>query len=444
MKKLALFIVLAAALILLVPTASAQPSSYNSGFQVQNLSDQTANIVIQFYGKDGAGVVATMNDTIAPNDSNTYFPLGAVSPGFQGSVVISSDQQVAAIANVTADSFAFGASYGGFSAGSGTVSLPLIMKENGGFSTWFNIQNTGSSATTVDVSFDGESCDDSVSIEAGEAATFVQENNGCLPSGYVGAATLTAGSGGSIVATVLETGTQTLFAYNGFTGGSTGLVMPLVQANNADYHTGIQIQNAGTSATDVTVSYTPATAGTACTETQSIPAGSSQTFALNAFSFNFAPTSSDCDHGSTFVGSATVTGNSASEPLVGITNQTTFGDKGSAYNAFDPGSASQTLVMPLIMDDNAGFMTGFNVQNVGSSSATVTCSFSGLDSSFDVSDTLAAGEALNHVQLGNLTPGYVGSATCDAGSGGEIIAVVNELKFGAGDTLFTYEATNTN
>jgi hypothetical protein len=216
--------------------------------------------------------------------------------------------------------------------------------------------------------------------------------------------------------------------------------MPLVQANNANYHTGIQIQNAGDVATTVTVSYTPSDAGSACTETQTISAGASKTFALNAFSFDFSPTNTTCVK-EKWVGSAAVSANSANQPLVGIVNQTTLADKGSAYNAFDPSTATDKLVMPLIMDRNGGFFTGFNVQNVGSS-ATVTCNFAGTSAS--ASGTLGNGEALTDVQLNSIANGYVGSATCTAGAGGAIIGVVNELKFGAGDLLYTYEATNTN
>jgi len=74
-----------------------------------------------------------------------------------------------------------------------------------------------------------------------------------------------------------------MFAYTGFMAGSPNPVMPLVNANNNGYVTGIQIQNIGTQPTDVTLSYTPSAAGSACTETQTIPAGQSKTFALAAF-----------------------------------------------------------------------------------------------------------------------------------------------------------------
>jgi hypothetical protein len=91
------------------------------------------------------------------------------------------------------------------------------------------------------------------------------------------------------------------------------------------------------------------------------------------------------------------------------------------------------------MDRNAGFYTGFNVMNIGSS-ATVSCTFSG--STYTVSAALNTGVALNDLQVNKLAPGYVGSATCSA-PGGAIVAVVNELGTStSADLLFTYEAFN--
>ncbi|MCI0398876.1 MAG: hypothetical protein L0322_28640, partial [Chloroflexi bacterium] len=175
MKKVVVLLVLAAALLLLVPAAGAQGGlSYNAGFQVQNLSDTNdATINITYYDQDGS-VNTTVTDTVDAGSSNTYFPIHA-GAGFNGSVVISSDQPVAAITNILANGVSYGASYGGFSAGANAVSLPLVMKANSGFSTWFNVQNAGASATTVTVEYAGQpTCDQSATIQPGAAATFDQ------------------------------------------------------------------------------------------------------------------------------------------------------------------------------------------------------------------------------------------------------------------------------
>lgn len=432
-KRLFIFLLTTiTALLLFVSTANAQFASYTSGFQVANLSNSTAAIVITYYNQDGT-VDATVNDTIAANASNTYFPLDA-SAGFNGSVVISSDQEVAAITNVLGDGGAAGASYESFSAGAPSVSLPIIMKGNFGFDTWFNVQNSGTSQADVTVTYANTACTENATIEAGAAATFDQSTNSCLTSGYVGAATVTVAdtASDSIVATVMQQNGTQLLAYNGFTGGSTNPVMPLVQANNFGFSTGIQIQNTGGSSTNVTVTYAAGSAGTNCTEQKSIPAGASKTFALEATCTKL--------NGPTFVGAATVTGNSSGQPLAAIVNQSNFSNSGSAYNGINPANATSTVNFPLIMKDNFGYFTGFNVYNAGGSSASVNCTFSaGSNKPANFTQSIPSGGVHTAVQTG--TGQYVGSATCTA-SGGTLVGVANELGNAAGDQFFAYGGFN--
>ncbi len=448
MKKLVFLaaLLLAGMLLLPQPTLASTIGSYDSGFQVQNLDEaQAATVEIIFYNQDGT-IEQTLNDVIGAGSSTTYYPL-TVSAGFDGSVVISADREIAAIANVIGDTTQ-GSSYSGFTEGAETVSLPLINKNNFGIDTWFNVQNTDTtSAVDVTVTYSGTTCSETATIQPGAAYRFDQAVNSCLSDGYVGAATVSA-TGGSIVATVLQVASNGLFAYNGFTSGSPNPVFPLISANVFGFHTGMQIQNQGDSSTSVTVTYRPAPGGgngTECTETKTISSGASATFTLYAFSLS-GSTSSTCNFGEYFVGSAEVTGNTTDQPLVGIVNQTNFVDRGSAYNSFDPGTATAELVMPLIMDAYS-IWTGYNVMNVGTNS-TVTCSYSGLASSFDDTQTLDTNEAMNVVQLSSGFPantpgGYVGSATCTATGGGLLLGVVNQAKTGGtGDSTLTYEAFN--
>lgn len=434
MKKITALLIAGIIALLTVSMASAQINSYSSGFQVANQSSNTATIVIQYINQDGT-VNTEIQDTIDPNGSKTYFPIGA-SAGFNGSVVISSNESIVAITNVLGNGFDFGASYESFSAGAASVNLPLVMKENFSFNTWFNVQNASSpdsgSDVNVTVTYPGTSCTETATIKAGAAATFNQQTNTCLPSGHVGSASITA-TGGDIVATVMQVGPAQLLAYNGFTGGSNQPVMPLVQAANFGFFSGIQLQNTGSASTDVTVSYAPGTSGTACTETQTIAAGQSATFAL-------ASSCAGTGASTAFVGSASVTTNSASQPLVGIVNQTNFSNKGSAYNALNENSASATVSFPLIMQDNFGFFTGFNVFNAGGASASVTCTFSsGANAPATINQTLAAGASFTAVQTGSGQ--YVGSATCTA-AGGSLLGVANELGSGTGDDFFAYIGFN--
>jgi hypothetical protein len=428
MKKLSLILVVILALAMATAVGAA-PSTYNSGFQVANLSSDPAEVTIQYVNQDGT-VAATVPATIPANSSVTYFPIGA-NPGFNGSVVISSNQPVAAIVNVLGDGFAYGASYESFTEGASVVNLPLIMKGNFGFNTWFNVQNAsspGGAAVNVEVSYADTGCTETAAIPAGAAFTFNQATNSCLSAGYVGAATITA-TGGNIVASALQVGPNTLFAYNGFTDGSTNPIMPLVQGNNFGYFTGIQVQNTGSESTNITVSYVAGASGNNCTQSATIAAGASATF-------------QDCSNLSvaTFIGGSSVTANSTNQPLVAIVNQLNIPQgKGAAYNAFAPAEASPTVNFPLIMRDNFGFFTGFNIYNAGGAAANVTCNFTGAGAPGAVNATVAAGETLTAIQLGAGT--YVGSVICNA-AGGSLLGVANQLGSGAGDNLFAYGGFN--
>ncbi len=419
--------------------ASATFFSYSAGIQVQNLSGSTANIGISFY--DSAGVVAgTTSDAISGNSSKTYFPLNAVASGFNGSAIVSADQPVAAVVNVLGSGGVAAASYIGMQAGANSVQIPLLMKGNYGFNTWFKVQNVGSAATNITVNYTDGTNAAASNVAPGAAATFDQntENHNAT----VFAATVSS-SGQPLVASVIEESQSTMFAFNGFTGGSTNPVMPLINANNFGFITGVQIQNSGASATNVEVTYT-STGGATCTETQTIPANTSATFALGVFTTGTpAGATTNCTTGATFVGSARVTGNSASMPLNVIVNQLNNSTSaGEAYSGFDPSTLTNKVVMPLIMDRNYGYFTGFNIVNAGAAATNVTCTFT--NSSVVVNANLAAGAVLNDVQQNKMADGYVGSAICTGDAGAKLAAVVNELGTGSGDQFLVYEAINTN
>jgi hypothetical protein len=434
-------------------------STYDSCFQVANMEDTDAQVAIAYYNQDGT-TAASVNDTIPASGSKTYCPLNAVSPGFNGSVVISSDKKVAAITNVNGDGSAFWGSYAGLTGGAQTVALPLVMKANYGFSTWFNVQNTGSSATDVTVTYSNGATEPLFSnLPPGAAHTFNQATSTGLPSGFSGSAVASASTGGQIAVAVMEVGPTTLLAYEGFAQSSQFPVMPLVNANNYNYATGIAVQNTGATTTTVRIAYTPASGspGTACYEQRDIAPGKSKNYALYAFTYSGDTDSTfttNCAHSSTgqpndqtkaFVGAGVVVSNTASVPLNVIVNQlNSSANKGASYDAFDPANATNAVVFPLIMDRNYNYWTGFTVVNVGTSTTDVSCTFTGSSRTVSASN-LAPGAALLDTQINQIASGYTGAATCTAsgGSDNKIVGVVNELNsVASGDTFMTYEGSN--
>lgn len=413
------------------PAQAQQFTAYTAGVQVANLEADAASITITAYNSDGSQNGSPLSDNIPGNDSKTYFPISNVSSGFQGSLVVSSSKKVAAIANVLEANFKAGASYVGLSSGATSVRLPLLMKNNNNINTWYSVQNAGTADATVNVSY-SDSTNNSATIKPGAAKTFFQAQENHSQAVFAG----TISSNQPLVAAVIQESAKEMFAYTAFPSGTTNPVFPLVNANNSNIITGIQIQNAGNADTSVTLSYTPSLAGNACTETQTIQPGASATFALFAFA-NGA--NSTCAGGSKFIGSATVTGNSTSQPLVGIANQLLPGINGESYGSFAASDATNKVVAPLIMDRNNGYYTGISVANVGGPGATVTCTFS--KSSYTVSATLAPGQALTDLQFGKIADRYVGSGTCTADNAStKIVGIVNQLgPSSTADQLLVYE-----
>jgi len=438
--------------------AKALQFSYSTGIGIQNLDAADATITITFYNQDGSTPTgSTISDTVPGSGSKTYATLTTVPTGFSGSVVISSNKPVASVVNIQGSgaNTAWGA-YNGSSQGASTVYLPLLMKANFGFNSWFSVQNAGTQSTTVTVNYsDGTSANQT--IAPGAAKIFDQATETHTPKTFSGIAS--SSNGQPLVAVVMQEDPKTLFAYTGFSGGSTNPVFPLVNANNFGFTTGIQIQNLGGTATSVTVSYTPSSAGTACTETQTIAANSSATFALYAFSYALpspAPSgwSSTCTRGAptnqatAFIGSARVTGNSTSQQLAGAGNQLKSGVNGESYGSLNAATATNSVVFPLIMDRNFGYFTGFSVVNVGAASTRVVCTFTG--TTYKIDTTLAAGASLVDVQQNKIANRYVGSGTCQGTTDGtspdtnaRLVGVANELNStSAGDNFLVYEGIN--
>ncbi len=454
MKKFQIFVVFAllAAMVASPSAASAQVfTSYVTGTQVMNLGAADASVIMTYYhvddGSASAGAqVDQVSDTILTNSSKTYFP--ATSP-FNGSMVISASEPLGAVVNVQNSTATASATYVGASTGATTISLPLLMKNNGAvpYYTWFSVQNAGSVDANVSVNYSDCAAPITAVVKPNASKHFSQAAEACHTS-KVFAATITSDQ--PVVVVVLQENTAKMLAYTGFTpaGTSTNPVLPLINTNNSGIATGVQIQNAGDTDSEVTLSYMPSLAGTACTETKTIPAKSSLTYALAAF---VQPTTgSTCIPGERFIGSATVTTNSASMPLVAIVNQSKTAYAG-AYGGFNPLNGTPKLIMPLLSDRQGvnNYNSGFSVMNVGGGTTFVKCAFT--STAYTVSGELEVGEALTPNLSGAIAVNYVGSGTCIAytdatyatvDTAARIVAVVNRTGRTTADRFGVYEGIN--
>jgi hypothetical protein len=432
---------------------STEFPAYIMGLQIVNLSGQVNLCEISAYDEAG-NLVFSRGITLEPLEPQTTI-LDPVMPALNQSAIVTCESPYAMISNVLASDFSAAGSYVIPVAGAAEVSLPLLNKDNSGYTTWYSVQNLGEEEATVNIRYSDGAVVDPLTIPPFSLRNIFQSEEAHNLSIF--AAGLESDQ--PIRAAVLQESSDIIFAYTGVpaaggtipppvgmtrpasgavaTVSSENPIFPLVNVNNAGYVTGIQILNGGDQATNVTVSYTPSAVGSACTETRRIPAGASRTFALAAFANGAA---SDCLAQERFIGSAVVTGNSTAQPLTGIVNQLLPGVKGEAYVGFAPEAATNAVAMPLIMDRNSGYFTGFSLQQVGGPASDVSCIFS--NSSYTVSDTLQPGEALVDIQANKIGDGYIGSCVCRASNvDTKIVAVVNQLGADSNaDQFLVYEA----
>jgi len=251
---------------------------------------------------------------------------------------------------------------------------------------------------------------DSATVKPGAAHTFDQFPKAALGACFVGSGTVTANQ--PVVATVEQLGSasiKALLGYNGFTASSNTIAAPLIMANNSGFFTGVQVQNTGGSTVNVTVTYSPNTVagmGTPVAEVKSVAAGQSATFLQSGGQWT-----------ARYIGSATVAA-SPTSPLVAIVNQLKIGalSFGSAYEGFNPASATSKVSAPLIMANNSGYFTGIQIQNVGGSSCSATVTYSantvvGMGTPTPDTANIASNASVTFLQNGGQWTGrYIGSA----------------------------------
>jgi hypothetical protein len=420
-----------------------QGVDWTTGFQVQNLGTTTATAEIVLYNQDGTPAATISGESIPANGSKTYFPVPNVSEGFQGSAVISADQPVAAILNILGNSGSspyYSEAATGITEGATTVNLPLILRGNSGFNTWFAVQNAGSAAANVTVEFTAGGAGNSfttspVSIEPGASQIFDQSVQSQLGALFVGSAKVTSTEPLAVVVNQVGTGAlNTQFTYSGFPAGSDSIALPLVQQGNSGFISGISIQNVGSVAADVTVDYgTNLVPGGASlpNDTVTLQAGESTVFLK--------------DGADRYVGSAVISTGAADQQVVAIVNQSSP-TSGTAYEGLDQSTTpTNRASLPLLVSQNAGFNTGVQCRNVGSSATTITLTYSdfnGFTPSPAEETNVAAGGTANFQQ--NFGQQYVGSGVVTTSPSSNVVCIVNQLNDGTigGDAFLTYNGIN--
>jgi hypothetical protein len=259
--------------------AQGPSGTYASGIACANLGTSAATISLVFYNANGTTALSyTDPATIAVGGSRNYFtpssPAGLPS-GFVGSAVVSSDQPLACTVNTQAVGTGLGtaANPARVDTSAGVTSdkvnsilyAPQVIKALGGFNSYVSVQNTESAAQTVYVSYVDRfgtaypAARESFSIPAQSSHIFYQSQNANLPSGFLGGATIT--STGKLAAVIAfyndaaNTGRTQFNTYSAFPSGANKVLLPRVVRNYYGFQGGLSVQNVGTSATAITITF---------------------------------------------------------------------------------------------------------------------------------------------------------------------------------------------
>lgn len=458
-----------------VPMVGAQ--TWDSSFNVVNLGTTDAEVSVTFYNEAGAAYAPTILYTSGGSVTNPFM-LGvgtsveilpflspdADLPAGRYSVVISSDQQIAAIANLTTWIAQEGAPYfnGSYSGaedlGETAMYMPAIVWDYYGWNSAVSIQNLSMDDATITVDFyDEQSNTVCTTYDPGAAVpgfsslhvdVAAMDLSACDMDGdtyYNGSAVINSTMPVAAVdnQTVLVGGwygpagrTQT---YNGFlmSQANDTLFIPGLYYLYYGWDSSFNVQNLGGTDADVTVTYSD---GFVTTET--IPPNGSFLF------YQWAEGQAG-DHAAGTYFSAVVESD-AGQPLVAVVNAATNQSDGywaplnqsQSYSAFPGGGTNVSF--PLIMMNYYDWYTSYTVQNVGANDVNLLVSYGGVPTCQNVAaGPIASGDSLEIYQgadslCGDLAAGYRNAVTVDVVEvDGSIIGIVNQTNFTNRDNTTT-------
>jgi hypothetical protein len=255
--------------------ASVLKAAFNTTtvFSVQNAGAAAASFKVNLFNAAnpaGAPIVLTVN--ALPAGSTHYFDMATtatVPNGFSGSAVIQgntlTDSLVATAMELSTNGLAASA-FEGVSGGGSTVfmasALCNFLVTGKPTNTSYAIQNVGTTTTSVKVTFSNGKTISYPTVAAG-AKVSVQGCFGGNTNGFIGSATITAGTNGQIVALGKVSGAGISSAFLGAIAGAPKLALPYARWSETKYLLGtrqrsfIAIQNVGAplAANTVTVKY---------------------------------------------------------------------------------------------------------------------------------------------------------------------------------------------
>lgn len=393
------------AMLVLTSTVSAQYSgfSWTTAYQVVNMGNAPADVTVEYYDASGnivAGATKTFQDIPVGGSQLVvqFIDDTGLGDGMY-SAVISSDQPIAAIVNqqlvpVGATSYSpkppF-STYSGASSGSTTITLPAVMYNWYNYYTEIFVQNVGSAdASNVDIAyipgkigaeFTGASgvADNDLAIPQFASIANSQQNKTALgaPSGtfagrFLGSATITSDQPIIAVVNQHNVSAYKLMTYNGFAGGATDIAVPNYMRGYFGYYSTLLVANPSASqVAHVTLTYTPSgpynvvSTGSVGPVTVSYDVDP-QTALTRHDGLSATDAQSDLDDDpvyTRFFGSVAITSDIPVVAQVNVEAVQSGDDQAGSFNGIPVSSATQNIVVPVILADYYSYYTTLVVQN---------------------------------------------------------------------------------
>ena len=428
--------------------AQAIPGTFRSSIVVANPGTVEANVTLNFVKSDGNMALSPgLTFRVAPGGSSLqYVPNIAGLADGRYSVVIDSDQNVSAIANLASDNPATSTSYNGIGQSDvgRTFNIPSVYRNYFGYTSNIVVQNAGTATANVTITYNragSAPVTETRTIPNNASVTFDQGATTGLADGFVGSAVVTADQDVAAIFLISQSSPGVaLSSGRGARAGAPALSLPSIYNNYFGYQTNVLVQNVDTTATAVTITYYEGGQAVAA-QNATIQPGASTTF----FQFDTGQGASPVRAG--FNGSAVVRSND-NKNIIAVANVLHGGQNDlESYSGFATTSATQRFSCPSIFKNYFNFNTSLTVQNVGTSATNLSVQY------------IAGGQTVATATVQNLQPnsgfllyspnaalpeGFNGAAIVTS-SGAPIIGLVNQTEgtgAGAGDELLTYACAN--
>lgn len=423
----------------------APTGTFASAFNIQNQSVNNGKCAYFLSNANGEGAYfGEPGNSISINagsvmPTNIYLPALTGLPVGQFNGIIMCDQSMVTVVNHSANG---GTISGGSYLGIDQTQLstnwyaPNVMKDYYSFFTNFVVQNPNNTATTVTQYIYQIGSSNAVNIQAFNIPAYGHFNlqhsqTPGLFQNNLYSAKLIANNPIAVEVNVYGTSGANgqMYSYLPFTAGTTTSYAPIAMKNINGYYSSLNIQNIGSVATNIRVTFSN---GASWVKTNIPPSG------LAEFYMGAIPAGISVPDGqyAAKIQAESYNGNSA-QPVVSVVNMSNSAlGKAASYTSVNGASKVRG---PIVHKNFYSFSSKIYCQNASNASTTITVAYS--NAAANQSQFVSPNQlfAIDVAQNNSLPSSYEGSVNVTSNPAYPITCVFTEDATGAGDRLYAYE-----